>query len=162
MKIKRPAGVDKVEQNMTPMIDIVFQLLTFFVMSFKIASPEGDFNVKMPAMGMPSQNNEEPPEEIKIKLTAGLGGTLASISMGSTPIPSFPALRTEIMRIVGPDTGPGTRAEKIEVELDCDYSLHYKHVMNAITAISGRLDAAGNPIKLIEKIKFAPQKAGPQ
>jgi biopolymer transport protein ExbD len=39
----------KVEQNMTAMIDVVFQLLTFFVMSFKVAAMEGDFNIKMPA-----------------------------------------------------------------------------------------------------------------
>src|SRR5487761_1493147 len=38
MKIRKSAasGNDKVEMQMTPMIDIVFQLLAFFVMSFKI------------------------------------------------------------------------------------------------------------------------------
>ena len=49
MKPRRgPSGPAKVEQNMTPMIDIVFQLLTFFIMTLKIATQEGDFNIKMP------------------------------------------------------------------------------------------------------------------
>lgn len=47
MKIKSRAAT-KVELMMTPMIDIVFQLLIFFIMSFKIAAQEGDFNIKMP------------------------------------------------------------------------------------------------------------------
>jgi biopolymer transport protein ExbD len=42
MKIKSRVP-NKVELNMTPMIDIVFQLLIFFIMSFKIAAQEGDF-----------------------------------------------------------------------------------------------------------------------
>ena len=39
---------DKIELQMTPMIDIVFQLLVFFIMTFKIVTQEGDFNIKMP------------------------------------------------------------------------------------------------------------------
>ncbi len=49
MQIRRRTAMEtKVEQQMTAMIDVVFQLLTFFVMSFKVASLEGDFSVKMP------------------------------------------------------------------------------------------------------------------
>ena len=40
---------EKIELQMTPMIDIVFQLLVFFIMTFKIVSMEGDFNIRMPA-----------------------------------------------------------------------------------------------------------------
>ena len=47
----RPARqrlADKIDINMTPMIDIVFQLLAFFIMTLKIVQPEGDFDVRMP------------------------------------------------------------------------------------------------------------------
>ncbi len=33
---------------MTPMIDVVFQLLIFFMLTLKIIAPEGDFNINMP------------------------------------------------------------------------------------------------------------------
>ncbi|OYV83264.1 MAG: hypothetical protein B7Z73_16265, partial [Planctomycetia bacterium 21-64-5] len=72
MKIRKSAasGSDKVEMQMTPMIDVVFQLLTFFVMSFKIVSQEGDFNIKMPlAAAGPSQEPQDLPP-IKLRLTA--------------------------------------------------------------------------------------------
>ena len=36
---------------MTSMIDIVFLLLVFFVMTFKIVELEGDFSVRMPLAG---------------------------------------------------------------------------------------------------------------
>ncbi len=58
MKIRHStgSGSDKVEVPMTPMIDIVFQLLVFFIMTFKIVVQEGDFNVKMP-LGAPREGS---------------------------------------------------------------------------------------------------------
>ncbi len=49
MKIRNTHRPEKIELQMTPMIDIVFQLLIFFIMTFKIVEVEGDFNIKMPA-----------------------------------------------------------------------------------------------------------------
>src|SRR5687768_643117 len=109
---------DKVEQQMTPMIDIVFQLLTFFIMSFKIAAVEGDFSIKMPlaapSAGAPTDELLPP---IRVRLTANDNGTLRSIQMGERPLPSFAALHNEIISIVGTDTGPNSIASKAEVEL---------------------------------------------
>ena len=48
MKIRRDVEQEKHELNMTSMIDIVFLLLIFFVMTFKIVELEGDFSVRMP------------------------------------------------------------------------------------------------------------------
>ena len=55
MKIrgKRPSKDEKIELQMTPMIDIVFQLLVFFIMTFNVVAQEGDFNIRMPAVGAP-------------------------------------------------------------------------------------------------------------
>ncbi len=39
---------EKIEPQMAPMIDVVFQLLIFFMLTLKITSPEGDFNINMP------------------------------------------------------------------------------------------------------------------
>ena len=43
MKIRNRQEAEKQELNMTSMIDIVFLLLVFFVMTFKIVELEGDF-----------------------------------------------------------------------------------------------------------------------
>ena len=58
-------GDEKIELQMVPMIDIVFQMLIFFVMTFKIAVPEGDFNITMP-INAPS--DATPPEDQQLAL----------------------------------------------------------------------------------------------
>ena len=149
---------DKVEQQMTPMIDVVFQLITFFLFSFTIGTIEGSFNVKMP-LGASQGAAEMPTETIAVRLTAGADGKLAGIQMGDRVLKSFDALHNEIMALVGTDTGPASAAQNTEVELDCDYNLDYRYVISAITAISGYVDSAGHVVKVVEKIKFAPPRA---
>jgi biopolymer transport protein ExbD len=155
MKIRKPSGPDKVDQQMTPMIDIVFQLLTFFVMSFKIGVQEGDFNIKMPLSGVGTAADQELPP-IKVRLTAGRDGSLSGIRMGDRQLTSFTQLHNEVQRIVG---GDKVLAANVEAELDCDYGLHHENVVRAISAVSGHFDeATGTVTKLIEKIKFAPPR----
>lgn len=159
MKIRKsPAsGNDKVDINMTPMIDVVFQLLSFFVMSFKVISQEGDFNVKMPLSapreGLPDDNSIPP---LKVRMTAGGGGQLANISLNENQFgTSFQSLHEYIASVVGKETGPSREA--FEVELDCDYNLRYENVVKAITAVSGYREG-DQIVKLVEKIKFAPPR----
>ena len=158
MKIRKSTTthVDKVEQQMTPMIDIVFLLLIFFMFSFKIASPEGDFNIKMPVASQAMQDVQETTLPIKVRLRADAAGNLAAIAMNDRDLGTdFGQLRLQIISIVGGDAGPGSAADATECELECDYHLRYESVIEAITAISGYLE--GNQIvKLIQKIRFSP------
>jgi len=152
-------GDEKVELMMTPMIDIVFQLLVFFIMTFKIVSPEGDFNIKMPLAAPDDTGDPEvlAPLQITIRLQAFEDGGLRSIQMGERPLGSFKALTLAIIDYVGDDFGPGSVAAETEVELDCDPNLNYEYVMAAITAVSGYV-RDGQFFKLIEQIKFAPPR----
>jgi len=152
---------EKVALMMTPMIDIVFQLLVFFIMTFKIVSPEGDFNIKMPlaapSEGLPDDNQLPP---MKVRLRAAGDGNLASIELGQRRLDDFKALNLQVREIVGDDRGPGSVADSTEVELDCDYNLKFEYVIDTITAVSGYVAADGRSIvKVIEKIKFAPPRA---
>ncbi len=161
MKVRhnKGGGDEKIELQMTPMIDIVFQLLVFFIMTFKIVSQEGDFNIKMPlaapAAGAPDDLQLPP---MKVRLRAGAGGNLAGMSLNDRAIGTMEALRLEIIGFVGDNRGPGSIQETAEVELDCDYGLRYEHVIQAITSVSGYIDETGNVVKLVEKIKFAPPR----
>ena len=158
--IQRGTSED-VELQMTPMIDIVFQLLVFFILTFKIAMPEGDFNIKMP-LAAPSEGIPEPDQlpPIKVRLTARSNGTLSQIHFGNAALGSgykaFEALRGKVQDLVGDEPGPAT-LDSAEVELDCDYHLRYEYVVEAITAVSGRVEG-DRTIKVIEKIKFAPPR----
>lgn len=176
MAIKRKGGAggpDKVELNMTPMIDIVFQLLAFFLMTLNVVPDEGDFNIKMPLAapreGLPDDRNLPP---IKLRLEADSNGNLARFTYNGQPLASaidpktqqpdggFADLQGRIIAYVGNDTGPGGVGANAEVELDCDYRLRYEYVIRAISKVSGY--RTGDKItKLIEKIKFAPPRRKP-
>ncbi len=154
---KASAGLgDKIELQMTPMIDVVFQLLIFFMFTFKIATQEGDFNVKMPVAGGAAMNTDVLPP-FKVRLVAAADGKLAGIQLDAQPVDNFKTLHEQIIARIGTDA-PASLKESAEVELECDYGLHYRHVIDAITACSGYVAPDGNIVKLIEKIRFAPPK----
>ena len=141
MKLRRSSGgmPDKVDIQMTPMIDIVFQLLIFFLFSFRIVAVEGDFNIRMPLAGTGTPDTES--------------------QMAERALPSFAALHDQVMSIVGSDAGPNAaEAANTEVELDCDYNLKYSNVIKAVTAVSGYVTPDGHIVKLIEKIKLSQPK----
>ena len=160
MKIRNTARHtgEKVELMMTPMIDIVFLLLIFFIMTFKIVAPEGDFNIRMP-LAAPSKGLPNPDElpPLKVRLTAAADGRLTGIYLNEAHMGSFAQLRRRIVGLVGDDTGPGSLAESTEIELDCDFKLRFEETIRAITAVSGEV-RDGEIVKLIEKIKFAPPR----
>jgi biopolymer transport protein ExbD len=161
MKIRksRVGSEDTIEIQMTPMIDIVFQLLVFFIMTFKIVSMEGDFNIKMPASAREGPISEDTIPPIKIRLTAGPDGSISGIQMNGIAKSSWDEVQNEIITIV--EGSPEIR-EDVEVELDCDYALHYEHVIEAITAVSGRINYPNRDIiRLVEKIKFSAPKKPP-
>ena len=133
---------EKIELQMTPMIDIVFQLLVFFIMTFKIVSMEGDFNIRMPAaapQAAPPEQMDFPP--MKLYLSADADGTLTGIQLNESQPTSFQALNQEIQKLVGTDGG-------------FDYDLRYEFVIGAVTAVSGTKTTQGDVVKLIEKIRF--------
>jgi len=162
---------DKIEINMTPMIDVVFQLLTFFLLTLKIVTAEGDFNVKMPLAapreGMPDE--QVPP--MKVRLQADGNGNLAALFVNNRRLAStnvggredggFEQLHLEAMRYCEDSRGPGSVIANAEVELDADYNLKYENIIAAITKVSGYKTADNKIVKLIEKIKFSPQKKKP-
>ena len=160
MRLRRAGqiGQEKITLQMTPMIDIVFQLLVFFIMTFKIVTLEGDFNIRMPLAAPSAGPVSDVLPPIRVRLSAGPDGELVGIRMGERALSSFGELHREILAIVGPDSGPGSLAETAEVELDVDYNLNYQFVIEAITAVSGRVDENNRIVRLIEKIKFAPPR----
>ncbi len=157
MKIRNTEHRETVTLQMTPMIDIVFQLLVFFVFTFKIVLPEGDFNIRMPsALASTSSQPSETPL-LKVRLRATPTGELAQVQLGDVVLDGaapFAHLHLEIRNLVGDAGGPGSTEQ--EVEIEADYDLKYRYAMNAITAISGYLDDNGETHKLVERVQFAP------
>ena len=152
--------LDKIDLQMTPMIDVVFLLNIFFMVTFKIVLPEGDFNIRMPsaAAARSMDMSESIPTPLVMKVDSEgklIDMRLGGRSFGNEP-DAFLKLHQQIRGMVNDAGGPGT-ASDLEIELDCDYDLNYEHVMRAITAITGYIEN-GQPHKLIERVKFTPPK----
>lgn len=157
MKIRNREHGLKNELNMTSMIDIVFLLLVFFIMTFKIVELEGDFSVRMP-LASDSQAVVDPTDlSLKLRLRADESGGLTSVALNDINFgagdAAFDQLRANVVELVG-TTAPIDEDEGPELEIDTDYNLRYEHVIKAITAVSGHKDG-DQIVKLIEKIKFA-------
>lgn len=161
MKIRHAAHREQTTLQMTPMIDIVFQLLAFFCMTLRVASTEGDFAIKMPlvaaAAGEPDPNQTA--ERYTLRMRADESGELLEMTMAQQAFTGPGDDKwTQLRQFIAGQVGQGNLEGAAEVELDCDYNLKYEYVIRAITAVSGDVGADGRIIKLIEKINFAPRR----
>ncbi len=140
---RRTTEDTKVEMNMTPMIDVVFQLLTFFMFTLKPMIHEGQFAVDMAATaGAAAPTVEEfkiPPLAVYLKATEG--GDLAAILLGERQLRNFDDLRIQIQGLAG-----GAFAEEVEAEIHADDALQYAHLVSAVNALTAAR---------ISKINFA-------
>jgi biopolymer transport protein ExbD len=181
MKIKRAPSSDKVDLNMTPMIDIVFQLMTFFLFSIKTVSSEGSFAVKMPiAVPQNIKPLDDPKLPKTLALTADANGWLTAVTfLGQKyPVPPpinkpgqnaedpeqdfahadnvFNLVHQQVLALVGNTSGPGA-AGTPEIELDCSANLKYNYVIQAINTISGHRQKDGTVKPLLDKFRLKPQ-----
>jgi biopolymer transport protein ExbD len=76
----------KVPVDMTAMIDVVFQLLTFFMLTLKTVIVEGDFNIRMPLGASAAPADDVPIPPLVLKMTATPEGHLAGVQMGGKSI----------------------------------------------------------------------------
>lgn len=108
----------KVPIDMTAMIDVVFQLLTFFMLTLKTVIVEGDFNIRMPFVG--KDGTKDIPALI-VSMTATPEGHLSGVSLAGKPAIGH-ALLEEIATAgfmvdaalrAGPGNGPQLAAARL-------------------------------------------------
>ena len=158
-----PTENEDIKLNMTSMIDIVFQLLVFFILTFKVVVQEGDYNVRMPLATTESSEIEDPPDVIRVLLRAGDSGAIATIEVddevevktltGEKVEDLYAQLNEFIDQKVSAGDDPEDGVET-EVEFDIDSNLKYGYTVRAIEAVSGKQLDGGKVKKLIEKIKL--------
>jgi biopolymer transport protein ExbD len=154
MKIRNRKDSEKMELDLTSMIDVVFLLLIFFVMSFKIVEMEGDFSVKMPLASTSTAVADPTDLALKLRLRANAEGKLTDMSLNDINLGTdFIGLQNKVIELIG-SAAPVEGEEGPELEIDTDYNLRYEYVIQSITSVSGYKDG-DQVVKLIEKIKFA-------
>jgi biopolymer transport protein ExbD len=151
----------EVEVQVTPMLDMAFQLLTFFILTYSPAPVEGQFAMNLlpaaPALDAAAAPTEMPPagpvelpaalRTLTTSLRATPGGGLESIQIGENePMNDLETLRDQAKAIFGAQDQP---FEQVLIEVDP--RLRYSELMRVID-IFASLD--------ITRISFA-ELAGP-
>ena len=147
---------------MSPMIDIVFQLLAFFIMTFRITALEGDFNIQMPVQTEAPSELDDLDRPIVVKLRSGENRRLAGIQVDEQPEfvdgDMLERLANEIRQRAERNQDPAADKEMI-VEFVIDYDLRYSETISAVTAVTGRKLPSGATQQLVDSIKFRDQGA---
>jgi len=131
------------ELNLTSMIDVIFQLLIYFVVTANFMIDEGVLTAKLPqGQGSPAALDELPPEKITIRLTSDpVDNSLVRIERGSHDKPLRYASFGELTRDLAearydPDAGQlnGIYEPDNPIIIEPVGTVRWQHVVNAFNA----------------------------
>jgi biopolymer transport protein ExbD len=88
MSTRKRRGADRVEPDLpiTPMLDMAFQLLAFFIITFKPAPTEGQLALALPkeegpGPAVPGLPVDVPPAQFTVRVTAAANGTIEKMTI---------------------------------------------------------------------------------
>jgi biopolymer transport protein ExbD len=135
-----------VEIPIAPMLDMAFNLLAFFVMTFNPAPIEVQYTMNL-LPGQPQARPDEAPSEdqqatstelpaalktLTTNLYADSGGQLSRVTIGEIEVQGMPQLRQRLKEILSDKTLPFDQAL---IQFDPD--LHYGELMQVIDIFNG-------------------------
>ncbi|MGL4460605.1 MAG: ExbD/TolR family protein [Planctomycetia bacterium] len=146
---RRPEqGAEIIELNLTSMLDVVFNILAFFVMTFSPPKPEANFDVNLPppkkeeavasAQELPTEIEPEAFNDVTIYLTATPDGKVATVSIEGVVVQNgLRGLSRELERLVGAKNVSAKSAEeKVSVaNIVASKNLKYQNLVGAVDAL---------------------------
>lgn len=138
----------EVKADLTSMLDVIFNVLAFFVVTFNPPKPEKNFDVTLPPpqkQETQAQTSDEASQEpelfesVTIGLRAGPGGTLQSIQLEGRDLGGggvgVPRLVNELRRTASLiSVGDGSGGALEAATIICDPSLKYEHLIAVVDA----------------------------
>ncbi len=140
MRHRRKSSGEEVTLNLTAMLDMAFQLLAFFVMTFRPPPAEAQILMRMPppqattikgkANAGEAKNDEiaKGLETLLITITSQGKGDIGQMSAGDFVANTVIQLRDELKRIFGQ---PAVPYEQVIVQVDAN--LRYEELMKVIS-----------------------------
>ena len=166
-KKKRNQG--DVELNLAAMLDMAFQLLTFFILTFKVNPIEGQISLKLPppeaiqpannaeAAGKKTDNTNpiEGANTLLISVISSPAGGIASMVIGyDKQVANLGQLSTELRAVFSDDEGNPFDQVVIQV----GSSLKYEHLMSVIDVCTKQTLPDGQKLS---KLSFVEMPSGP-
>ena len=162
---KKKKTDQEVELNMAAMLDMAFQLLTFFILTFRPAPVEGQITLKLPppqaikgAAGAPpagEKPSDTPPEGISTLVISAFSepnGRIAQLAIGEKPVGGLIGLANELKSVF---SDPANPFEQVIVQVSD--KLRYDELMRVIEVCAKQKHADGKPLS---KLSFVEAPSG--
>lgn len=165
-KRKNSKGGEEVELNLAAMLDMAFQLLTFFILTFKPAPTEGQISLRMPppqpAAGVVkpdirtghNPNNRDPVGEFRtlaINLATDDSGKLSRIDVANQNVTVDDRLKMFSTELDKDLNESGSPFDQVVVSVPA--KLHYSELMRVMGACS-RQTVGGDPHNKLSKLSL--------
>jgi biopolymer transport protein ExbD len=124
MQVRR-RKYDDVEMQMGPMIDMVFLLLVFFMVTAKPVTPEADVGMSLPG-SVSQEESVDLPDEQQIEITSEGFVVLNDLKMAEPGDKEMPVLFTTLKRFK--ETAEANRNEALITIAAADHSTHQRLV----------------------------------
>lgn len=164
---KKPAN-EEVELNLAAMLDMAFQLLTFFILTFNPPPVEGQISLRLPppkpvdakvAGAKPpgaDQNSKDAVKSVStlvISAFADQGGQLGSMGVGEEGVATLPALDEKLKKIFN---DPSVPFEQVIIQVGS--ALKYEELMKVVEVCAKQKMPDGKPLS---KLSFV-EAGGPE
>jgi biopolymer transport protein ExbD len=155
--------MSEVELNLAAMLDMAFQLLTFFILTFKPAPVEGQVLLRMPPpqpvtnmqagqKAGSDKSNTNPVEGLNTLVVSALAnpnGSLKQMAVGDTPIAGTTALGVKLAEVL---SDPSSGFDQVIVQVDS--RLHYGELMRVIDECTKQKLPNGEPLSKLSFVEL--------
>ena len=162
---KKKRKQEDIELNVTAMLDMAFQLLTFFILTFRPAPVEGQVLLRMPLpqpvggvrSGETPGNNAQNPNPLQelntlvISAVANDTGGLRQLAVGETTMSnSLSALDSQLGKLLGDE---GSAFDQVIIRVDS--RLRYDALMQVIDVCTRQKLPSGQPLTKLSFVEGA-------
>jgi biopolymer transport protein ExbD len=156
---------EDVELNLAAMLDMAFQLLTFFILTFKPAPVEGQVNLRLPPpMGItakadaPKPGETQKPDEtpqglttLTISVFSNKAGMIGSLAVGETAVGSVTGLDGKLQAVFAEKDSPFD-----QVIIQVGPELRYDELMKVIEVCTHQTIAGNRKLSKLSFVEAAP------
>ena len=170
MRRRRRRSNIEVELNLAAMLDMAFQLLAFFILTFRPSPIEGQVKLHMPPprpiTTLPDGKapGDDPKDAhplqglntIVISVLASPTGQIAGLSIGDSAVPDVDALATRLRAILA---DPGIGFDQILVQVGSELS--YQSLMDVVDVCTRQKLSTGEQLTKLGFVEIAATNSGP-
>jgi biopolymer transport protein ExbD len=160
---------EDVTLNLAAMLDMAFQLLTFFILTFKPAPIEGQIDLRLPPpqpitnvnakqQAGSNTNNTDPVQGVNsliISIFPTPSGQIGSMAIGEGNVASLPQLESRLKEVLA---DPGSPFDQVVIQVGS--GLHYENLMKVIDVCTHQKLADGKPLNKLSFVELPTGEGG--